>query len=91
MILHDLRDFEKLIKICKKHGINTMSIGDIKFTLPNSPAERIESISKDFPEQIVTVPRYNGPDLGPDKIDTDELTDEQRLFYSAKEEPGAEQ
>jgi hypothetical protein len=88
MLIKDLKTLEKLVKLCKKQGINAIKIGNIEFSIESGP-KAIRPIEADIPEAKIKVPKFNG-NLQPDKIETDALTDEQLMFYSVKEEPGTE-
>ncbi len=85
MKLDTLKDLEQAIKLCRKLGVDTIEIGDVKFQL--SPT----------PPQIVTTKRsktLQQPTIAPGGITDDViipttasqnpagLTDEQLLFYS---------
>jgi len=84
MIVKDLKTLDKLIKMCKKQGLTGIRVGNIEFNLEPIKPSRVEPIA---PEAAIRVPKFNGS-LEPDKIDTDELTEEQLLNWSVKEEPG---
>jgi hypothetical protein len=86
MILKTIKDLDKLIKLCKKQGISGIKVGNVEFNLEPIKTSSIEPIS---PEASVKVPKFNGS-LEPDKIDTDQLTEEQLMYYSVKGEPGAD-
>lgn len=92
MIIKTVKDLEKLIKLCKKQGIPAIKVGNIEFTLPQSANTKPAIDPEVFPEANIKVPAYNGvkTSLEPDAIKTEELTEEQLMFYSAKEEPGTE-
>lgn len=89
MIIKSVKDLEKIIKLCKKQGINAIKVGNIEFSLELKPTKPIDTDV--FPEASIKIPQFNGRafDDTPDVITTDELTDDQRLFYSSKEEPGS--
>lgn len=75
MKIESLKDLEKLVKLCKKTGIDHIRIGDVELWVNDFTPTPI----KDLQEPFVA------GEIGPDtKIDMpDELTEEQRMFYSA--------
>lgn len=89
MIVKEIKDLEKIMKLCLKLGVTAIKVGNVEFGLPEHP-KAIKAIAEDiFPEAQVKVPKFNGiaaKEVGPDKIDTDELTPEQLLNWSVTEE-----
>lgn len=91
MKIDTLKDLEKLVKLCRRLGIDAMEIGDIKFGLGQLPViPKKSNIQSMFQEADLRIPKYNPvvTDSTPDIIKTDELTDEQLLFYSSNEQAG---
>jgi hypothetical protein len=91
MKIETLKELEQLIKLCKKQGIKAIKIDNIEFGIEEqttAPAKRIETL----PEEAVRVPAYNGAPLSdPGKVETaEELTDEQKLFWSSDSEEAAQ-
>jgi hypothetical protein len=87
MIIKTIKELEQVMKLCKKQGVIAIKIGNIEFSISEDKPKAIEHISA--PEASVRVPTFNG-NLKPDEIETNGLTEEQLMFYSAKEEPGVE-
>lgn len=88
MMIKDLKSLEKLMKLCKKQGIVAIKVGNVEFGLPETE-KAIKPITDVFPEAQIKVPAFNGisaPDVSPDKIDTDELTEDQLLNWSTPDE-----
>jgi len=91
-MLNDLKDLEKAIKICRRLGVQSIKIDGIELVLGSLPVKPTKiSKSQDlgaFPEANIKIPLFNGPqpteDLPPDKIETDDLTEEQMLMWSAQ-------
>jgi hypothetical protein len=96
MVIKDLKELQKVIQTCRKLGVQSIEIDNVKLQLGSLPTKPIK-INKTqdlgaFPEADVKVPQYNGQNLvdsvtensPPDKIETDELTEEQLMFYSAQ-------
>lgn len=81
MKLDTLRDLEKAIKLCRKLGVDSIKIGDVEFHLGSKPqVSRITSVKK----TSVTTDSYVDPSIITEdtKILSDELTDEQKLYWS---------
>ena len=73
MVISDLKELEKLIKLCRKTGIDTISLDGITFSLGTQP------------QPMGANTKLNGPYITEDtKILTSELTPEQLMFYSAQ-------
>jgi len=96
MTINTISELEKLIKLCKKHSLRAIKVDNIEFAIENIQSKpQIEDV---FPEAQIKIPAYNGikldpsaPISEPEEVKTpDALTEEQLLYYSAKEEPGAE-
>lgn len=91
MKIESLKEFEKLVKLCRKIGVDAMEIDNIKFNLGSLPrsSKRLPSIDENvFPEEQVSVPKYNGKlseEVEPQgRIETaDDLTEEQKMFLSS--------
>ncbi len=100
MTIESLKDLQKLIALCRKTGVESIKVDGIEFHLGRQP----DKASKPQPEVITdplahaSIPMFNGipaqtANAGEaDKIITDELTEEELMFYSARaEEEGARQ
>lgn len=97
MKIDSLKQLDRLLALCQKRGVTTITVDGINLTLAptNKPKTARQKHTTVFPEETVSVPQYNGgvdAELAVDKIDDETLTDEQLLFYSARPEtPGASQ
>lgn len=92
MQFNSLKDLEKLLKLCKKHGVSEVSTPDISFKL--NPPDRPAPVPFEVAPELDHVAAPGGiaasTKILPDnfKIDTpDDLSEEQRLFYSAEGVP----
>lgn len=91
MKIETLKELQKVIALCRRQGVAHIKLGELEMTLgpmPNKP-RTIQDFSTDFPEANIQVPTYSPiPESTTqsmaDKIATDELTQEQLLFYSAQ-------
>lgn len=54
MDINNLKDLENLVKLCRKQGIATITVGDITFTLSETPAKqkRIKKIKDPFEQAL---------------------------------------
>lgn len=90
MEIKNLKEFKALVKACRSLGIDAMEVGNIKFNLGPIPKSGTIIPNKDIPtlEESVVVPQYNGhindPITEPDIPDTEMLTEDQLMFYSAQ-------
>lgn len=93
MKIENLKEFNALVKACRKLGVASIEVGELKITLsPSFDASWMQPVHlKDSaktqpysPDADVKVPTYDGPitDVEPPK--TEELTDEQKMFWSAQ-------
>lgn len=90
MTISSLKELQALIRMVKKEGIESMSVDGIQFYInPNlikTDKQRQKPVNPSLmfndlaPEADMKIPHYNPT---PDVIDTDELTDEQLLMWSA--------
>jgi hypothetical protein len=81
MTIGSLKDLEKLVKLCRKVGIDAIKIDGIELSLATMPYKA----SKDRSLRQYTAAEFSQPGISEARIDTpDELTDEQLLFYSAQ-------
>jgi hypothetical protein len=87
--IESIRDLEKIIRVCRKTGVDIIKIGDIEIVLDKSfktaprqaKARKLEVQGIPLPGGIDETTKIEVPDL----IDTpDELSDEEMLFYSAE-------
>jgi hypothetical protein len=94
MTIDSLSDLRKVIQLCRKNGITTIEIDNIKLTIQPLPFKRTNIDLDAFPEAQVSIPQYS-PINASEAVNAvieaiempDELTEEQALFYSAKSEP----
>lgn len=84
MTITDLKDLEKLIKLCRKTGVNAITVDGIQLELGYEPLATSNKKSSIKP-MINAIPGEVGEhtQIVADKIDTDELTEEQLMYYSA--------
>lgn len=86
-MIKDLKDLKKLIALCRQEGILAIKIDNIEFQLGNKPTKAVAktimpTASNDpFALENIKIPTYNNEEL---KIDTEELTEEQLLMWSAQ-------
>lgn len=87
MKIENLKVLQQVIKLCRKEGVSTIEIDNVKLTLqPQTSKTRIQApdIANDFPEARLQVPKFTGfTPSEDDKIVTDELTEEQLLNWSS--------
>jgi hypothetical protein len=86
MKIDSLRDLKQVIALCRKAGVSALKIDNIELQLSPLPVkQRRTSIQEIYsPEANIAVPAFNGyqqPQETP--LMDEELTDEQKLFYSA--------
>ena len=74
MVIQDLKELEKLIKLCRRTGIDTISVDGITFSLGTQP-QQLGASTKLNAGSFVTEDT---------KILTSELTPEQLMFYSSQ-------
>lgn len=83
MTISNLKDLKKLIQLCRSQGVDAIEVNGIKFGLKDIPkaqkkykhiSEPSNSLSPNLDENI-SIPQMH--------IDTDELSEEEMLFYSA--------
>jgi hypothetical protein len=83
MQLPDVKDLGKVIDLCRKKGVKTFQIGELKFELGEEPQRMRQQLNQSEIQEIdPTDPWANFPagELGP----------EQLAFYSAGGLPGKE-
>lgn len=89
MEIKNIKDLEKLIKLCRKLGVDAIEVGNIKMglgptpTIYTTPKKRKDVTS-------VTMPDHSGITEN-SRIITDELTEEQLLNWSSAPSQGFEQ
>ncbi len=63
MKIDSIKEFEKLVKSCRKLGVDAMEIGEIKFNLGPMPkvGRQVPKVgNSEFPEENIPVPKFNG-------------------------------
>jgi hypothetical protein len=95
MQVNSLKELEKILKLCRKNGVQVMKVDGVEFVLgevTDKPRKRYidtrEVTSQidlnAFPEADLKIPAFSPPPPVADQVDMpDELTDEQKLFYSS--------
>lgn len=99
MKITDLKDFEKLVKLCRKLGVDAVEADGVKFNLGASPKPKAkyQDPALDIPESQVKIVHdqvmtQTVAETVADVIKTDELSAEDLLFYSASgQTPNQEQ
>jgi hypothetical protein len=96
MKIDSLRDLKKLLQLCRQQGVQSIKLGEIEFHLGNLPTVRkSQTVNEEvFPEELIQVPQFTPvpantvlPTVAQtvqDQIETDELSEDQLLFYSAQ-------
>ena len=74
-MISDLKDLQKLLKICRSQGVTEIKLGEIEFKLGDLPSEESKSIY----EEEIKDPYENFPQ--------GDLTPEQLIFYSSGGRP----
>jgi hypothetical protein len=87
MKIENIRDLEKIIRVCRKTGVDIIKIGDIEIVLDKSFKTALRQ-SKALKTDIKGIELPGGIDEStkieiPDIATPDELSDEQLMFYSA--------
>jgi len=90
VLISSLKDLKQVIKALREGGVTSAEIDGVKLTLlpkPVSNEKRRIDYSSDIPEANIPVPKFTpmNPDapLIADKIESEELTEEQLLMWSA--------
>lgn len=82
-MIKSLKDLNKLILLCRKNGIETIKLGDIELNFnPSYLAPAISTRKADTPTSGVYIPGGVSEDT---KIQTQELTQDQLLFWSSND------
>lgn len=97
MKIENLKELQKLISACRRLGVQAIKLGEVEFSLGPLPARAKPSIVETFAEENIKIPQFT-PTLGQtavntvdyrgvqqitDIIATEELSEEQLLFYSS--------
>lgn len=86
MQIESLKDLEKLVKLCRKLGIDKIEVDGVKFELGTNPTTYRRQANKNnslIAEETFIPGGVDATTSIPDAIDTDSLTDEQLLYYSS--------
>lgn len=94
-MINNLKDLKALVKLCRSQGITTIKVEGAELTLGDLPkAPKAAQPEMDIPEANIVMPQYK-PQMSEkvkafvdETIKTDDLTEEQLLFYSSATEPG---
>lgn len=86
-----IKELKKFLQLCRAEGVESIKFQDVEVHLGRLPVKVAKtthrSLMDEAPEESIKIPTYNPVSLpvdeNADQIDTDELTDEQRLFYSS--------
>ena len=86
MKVNSLKEFKALVKACRSLGIDAMEVDGIKFNLGRLPqsSKYIPEVSNYSVEADIKVPQFNGPITDVEVPATEQLTEEQLLYYSAQ-------
>jgi hypothetical protein len=79
MIITDLKDLERLFKLCRKQGIAKFSLGEIQFELGDLPTKPDKYEGQDLGHNDAEIPSDNPYANFPDGT----LTNEQLAHYSS--------
>lgn len=88
MEIKNLKELQKLIQLCRKQGVDKLKLGETEIWLGAVPYKHTKDTSVDTyksafdPGQLVPMD---------EKIATQELTEEELLYYSADSGAGANQ
>lgn len=78
------------MQLCKAQGVRTIKIDNIEFSIELEKNTSISNSLEVFPEELIKVPAYTpvneNDNITVDTIETDELSAEQLMFYSARPE-----
>lgn len=90
MKIDSIKDLQKVIALCRKLGVDALEVDNVKFNLGAAPKRSRKAANEGdiFPEASLKVPQFTPTtaSLVADTIASDELTEEQLLFYSARPE-----
>lgn len=100
MKINDIKDLEKVVKLCRRLGIDALEVDNIKFNLGLAPKrQRLQSNpANDFPEANIKIPLYTPVSAGgansaamgevssSSTINIEELTEEQLLNWSVTDD-----
>lgn len=89
MKIENLKELQKLVKLCRKLGIENIEVDGVKLQLAELP----KPLRRQGKSQSIPIGDNVGSLTETDKIDIPQLTDEQLLFWSvaAQPDPASEQ
>jgi len=79
MKLETIKDLEKVIKLCRKLGVDAIKVDGVEFALGREPVRAKASVPY-AGQELSLMPNGITEDT---KIEVEGLTDEQLMFYSA--------
>lgn len=88
MKIESLKELDKLMQLCQKRGIDSITIDGIALTfhISSKPvkhnATSLPDYSSDFPEANIPVPKFTGEIADVEIPETTELSKEQLLMWS---------
>lgn len=85
MQVSTLKELEQLLKLCRRMGVETMTVNDMTFKLGDEPVKPVSASKKAQQMPEVNVPFQGLPntiEAKNEKILNDTLSEEQLLFYS---------
>lgn len=85
--MDDLKQLDKFLKMCRKHGVESIKFDGVEVFLgqvaPKALAKRQPYVPPADINAAYDPGKITISPLPQEVIDTDELTDEQKLFYSS--------
>lgn len=78
-MIQDLKDLEKLLKLCRKQGVTEIKLGTVEFKLKDLPESKHTSSAQEDEAPPSDNPYANFPQ--------GELSPEQLMYYSAGGRP----
>jgi hypothetical protein len=60
MNINNIKDLERIIKMCRKTGVNSLKLGELELNLGLLPIKKQQPVdfSSDFPEASIPVPQF---------------------------------
>jgi hypothetical protein len=83
--IENLAELQDVVKACRRLGVESIKVGDVEFHLGPPTPKAIRRAKATTPTESAFVPG-TGKITSEVKVNTDELTEEQLLFYSARPE-----
>lgn len=79
-MVDSLKDLKKLIVLCRAQGVDSIKLNGVELTLGALPAKALKEVTRKTLPTAVFAP---GGITADTRIDTEELTPDQLLFYSS--------